>query len=185
MGRKGCLIIFVIVGVLVLLVYPSIKRTRSQLETLDEGIKAAWAQMEKQHQHWLDIIPNYVETVKGYAPHEEEVFGAVTKAHARAVAAVLWSQKIKANNELTAALDQLLMVAERYPDLKADQRFIHLQEKLADAENSIAEGRMRYNEAVREYNDYIQGFPTVIVAAIFGFSKAPLLEGPEPSQVRF
>ena len=97
----------------------------------------------------------------------------------------MMSQKIKANNELTAALDQLLMVAERYPDLKADQQFIHLQEKLADAEDSITEGRMRYNEAVREYNDYIQGFSTVIVAAMFGFTKAPLLEEPEPSQVRF
>jgi LemA protein len=185
MGKKGCLIIFVIVGVLVLLLYPAIKRTRNQLMALDEEIKTAWAQMEKQHQHWLDLIPNYVETVKGYAPHEQEVLGRVTKAHGKAAVAVIMSQKIKANNELTAALDQLLIVAERYPDLKADQRFIHLQEELADAENSIAEGRMRYNEAVREYNVYSQRFPTVFVAAIFGFTKAPLLEAPEPSQVRF
>jgi LemA protein len=184
-GKKGCLLIFVIVGVLVLLLYPSIKRTRSQLETLDEGIKVAWAQMERQHQQWLDLIPNYVETVKGYAPHEQEVFGAVTQAHAMAAVAVTMSQKIKANNELIAALDQLLVVAEQYPDLKADQQFIHLQEELADAEDSMAEGRMRYNEAVREYNDYIQGFPTVIVAAMFGFTKASLLEELEPSQVRF
>jgi LemA protein len=185
MGKKGCLIIFVIVGALVLLMYPSITMTRNQLMALDEEIKTAWAQMEKQHQHWLDLIPNYVQTIKGYAPHEQEILGKVTQAHAKAAVAVIMSQKIKANNELTAALDQLLIVAGRYPDLKADQRFIHLQEKLADAENSIAEGRMRYNEAVREYNDYIQGFPTVIVAAISGFTKAPLLEEPEPSQARF
>ncbi len=184
-GKKGCLFIFVIVGVLVLLLYPSIKRTRNQLMALHEEIKTAWAQMEKQQQHWLDLIPNYVQTVKGCAPHEQEVFGKVTRAHAKAAVAMTMSQKIKANNALTAALDQLLIVAERYPDLKADQQFIHLQEKVADAENSIAEGRMRYNEAVREYNAYSQRFPIVIVAAIFGFTKAPLLDAPEPPQVRF
>ena len=184
-GKKGCLVIFVIVGVLVLLLYPSITRTRNQLRALDEGIKTAWAQMEKQHQHWLDLIPNYVQTVKEYAPHEQEVFGKVTKAHAKAAVAMFMSQKIKANNELTATLDQLLIVAERYPDLKADQTFISLKAELADAENSIAEGRMRYNEAVREYNAYSQRFPIVIVAAIFGFTKAPLLETPEPSKARF
>ena len=184
-GKKGCLFIFVIVGVLVLLLYPSIKRTRNQLIALRAEIKTAWAQMEKQHQHWLDLIPNYVETVKGYAPHEREVFGKVTKAHTKAAVAMTMSQKIKANNALTAALDQLLIVAERYPDLKADQTFIHLQEELADAEHSMAEGRMRYNEAVSEYNDYSQRFPTVFVAAMFGFTKAPLLETLESPLVRF
>lgn len=179
-GKKGCLIIFVIVGVLVLLLYPSIKRARNQLIVLDEEIKTAWAQMEKQHQHWLDLIPNYVQTVKGYAPHEQEVLGKVTSAHAKAAVAITMSQKIKANNELTAVLDQLLIVTERYPDLKADPKFIHLQAELADAERSISEGRIRYNEAVRDYNVYSQRFPTVFVAAMFGFSKAPLLDEPEP-----
>ena len=178
-GKKGCLIIFVIVGALILFGYPAVKKTRSQLVALDEEIKTAWAQMDKQHQYWLDLIPNYVETVKSYAPHEQAVLGAVTKAHTKAAVAVIMSPKIKASNELTAALGQLLVVAERYPDLKADPTFINLQEKLADAENRIAEERMRYNEAVREYNAYSQRFPTVFVAAMFGFTKAPLLEDPE------
>ena len=178
-GKKGCLIIIVIVGALILFGYPAVKKTRSQLMALDKEIKTAWAQMEQQHQHWLDLVPNYVETVKSYAPHEQAALGAVTKAHVKAAVAVMMSPKIKASNELTTALGQLLVVAERYPDLKADPTFINLQEKLADTENRIAEERMRYNEAVREYNAYSQRFPIVIVAAMFGFTKAPLLEAPE------
>lgn len=173
------MVIFVIVGVVILLLYPAVKKTRSQLMALDKEIKTAWAQMEQQHQHWLDLVPNYVETVKSYAPHEQEVLGAVTRAHTKAALAVIMSYKIKASNELIAALDQLLVLAERYPDLKADPTFINLQEKLADTENRIAEERMRYNEAVREYNAYSQRFPIVLVAAMFGFTKAPLLEAPE------
>jgi len=184
-GKTGCLVIFIIIGVLIVLLYPSITRTRDQLTALDEDIKTAWVQMEQQHQHWLDLIPNYIQTVKGYATHEQEVLGMATKAHAQSAIAVNISQQIKANNELRAALDQLLIVAERYPDLKDDQTFISLTAKLADAENSIAEGRMRYNEAVREYNAYRQGFPNVIVAAIFGFTKAPLLETPKPPKAQY
>lgn len=178
-GKKGCLIIFVIVGVLILLLYPSVKKTRGRLITLHAEVTSAWSHMDETFQRRVDLIPNYVQTVKSYAPHEQEVFGAVTRSQLKVATRMTLPAKIAANNDLTAALGELLVVAEQYPDLKADQTFINLQEKLANTENRIAEERMRYNEAVREYNAYIERFPTVFVAAMFAFTKVPLLEAPE------
>jgi LemA protein len=178
-GKKGCLIIFVIAAVLVLLLYPSIKNTRSQLISLQEEVTAAWSQMDETFQRRVDLIPNYVQTVKGYAPHEQEVFGSVTQSQLKVATKMTLSSKIAANNELTAALDQLRVVAERYPDLEADQTFISLTAELAETEHRIAEGRTKYNDAVREYNASIQGFPAIFVATMFGFTKIPLLEPPE------
>jgi LemA protein len=157
--------------------------------TMDEGVKTAWAQVENQLQRRMDLIPNYVETVKGYAKHEREVFIEVTEARAKVGGAVTPSQKIEANTELSAALSRLLLVVERYPDLKANQNFIRLQDELAGTENRIAVERMRYNEAVREYNVYIRRFPNNFVAGFFGFTKATLFEAPEeakaPPKVKF
>jgi LemA protein len=188
-GTKVFLIILAVVVVFVLIFYSSIKGTYNKLVTLDEGVKTAWAQVENQLQRRLDLIPNYVETVKGYARHEREVFIEVTEARAKVGGSVTPSQQIEANNELTAALSRLLLVVERYPDLKANQNFIRLQDELAGTENRIAVERMRYNEAVREYNVYIRRFPTVILANMFGFTRAPLFEAPEeaekPPKVQF
>jgi LemA protein len=188
-GTKVFLIILAIAVVLVLIFYSSIKGTYNTMVTLDEGVKTAWAQVENQLQRRMDLIPNYVETVKGYARHEREVFIEVTNARAKVAGSVTPSQQIEANSELTAALSRLLLVVERYPDLKANQNFIRLQDELAGTENRIAVERMRYNEAVREYNVYIRRFPTVILANIFGFTRAPLFEAPEeakePPKVRF
>lgn len=178
-GKKGCLIIFVIVAVLVLLLYPSIKNTRSRLSSLQEEVTTAWSQIDETFQRRVDLIPNYVQTVKSYAPHEQEVFGAVTDAQLKVATKMSLPAKIAANNELTAALDQLRMTAERYPDLKADQTFISITAELAETERRIAEGRTRYNDAVKEYNAATQGFPAVFVATMFGFTKIPLLEPPE------
>ena len=178
-GKKGCLVIFVILVVLVLLLYPSIMRTRSQLASLQEEVTAAWSEMDETFQRRVDLIPNYVQTVKLYAPHEQEVFGAVTDSKLKVATKMSLPAKIAANNELTTALDQLRLVAERYPDLKADQTFISLTAKLAETERRIAEGRTSYNDAVREYNASIQGFPAIFVATMFGFTKIPLLEPPE------
>jgi LemA protein len=177
-GKRGCLICFVILGAVILLLYPSVKRTHDQLVTLDEGIKAAWTTLEGLLERRLDLIPNYVETVKAYAPHEQEVFGTVTKAHLKAATALSRPNKIAAHNDLTIALDQLRVVTERYPDLKADQNFIRLQDELAGIENSIADECVRFNEAIKEYNAYRQGFPADIVAALSGFGKAFPLETP-------
>jgi LemA protein len=188
-GKKVFLIILAIVVILVLIFYSSIKGTYNKMVTLDEGVKTAWAQVENQLQRRMDLIPNYVETVKGYAKHEREVFIAVTEARAKVAGSVTPSQQIEANTELTAALSRLLLVVERYPDLKANQNFIRLQDELAGTENRIAVERMRYNEAVRGYNVYIRRFPTVILANIFGFTRAPLFEAPEeaakPPRVQF
>jgi LemA protein len=188
-GTKVFLIILAIVVVFVLIFYSSIKGTYNKLVTFDEGVKTAWAQVENQLQRRLDLIPNYVETVKGYAKHEREVFIEVTEARAKVAGSVTPSQQIEANTELTAALSRLLLVVERYPDLKANQNFIRLQDELAGTENRIAVERMRYNEAVKEYNIYIRRFPTLILANMFGFTRAPLFEAPEeakePPKVQF
>jgi LemA protein len=181
-GKKGCLIFFVIIGALVLLLYPSAKRTHDQLKTLDQGIKAAWTKLEGLLQRRMDLVPNYLETVKLHAPHEQEVFGAVTRAHLKAATALLRPNKIAANNDLTIALDQLQAVAERYPDVKADQSFIHLRDELADIENGIADECLQYNEAVTAYNACRQEFPADIVAALSGFGKAFPLDVPGKAQ---
>ncbi len=181
-GKKGCLICFVTIGVLILLLYPSVKSTRDQLATLDQGIKAAWTKLEDLLQRRMDLVPNYLETIKSHAPHEQEVFGAVTRAHLKATTALLRPNKIAANNDLTIALDQLQAVAERYPDVTADQNFTRLRDELAAIENGIADECLQYNEAVKAYNAYRQEFPVDIVSAISGFGKAFPLEIPGKAQ---
>jgi LemA protein len=188
-GMKITLIILAIVVGLALIFVLGFYRMYNRMVTMDEGVKASWAQVENQFQRRMDLIPNYVETVKGYAKHEREVFIEVTNARSKVAGAVNPAQKIEGNNQLTAALGRLLLVVERYPDLKANQNFIRLQDELAGTENRIAVERMRYNEAVRGYNVYIRRVPSNIVAAIFGFTRAPLFEAPEeakkPPKVQF
>jgi len=181
-GKKGCLILFILVGALMFFLYPSVKKTYDQLATLDQGIKAAWTKLEGQLQRRMDLVPNYIETVKLHAPHEQEVFGAVTRAHLRATTALLRPNKIAANNDLTSALDQLQAVTERHPDVNADQNFIRLRDELAAIENGIADECLQYNEAVKAYNAYRQEFPADIVAVLSGFGKAFPLEVPGKTQ---
>jgi LemA protein len=168
----------IIVVAIILIFFLSIKGTYNSLVRLDEGIKGAWAQVENQLQRRYDLIPNYVETVKGYAKFEKDVLLKVTEARARVGGAGSVKEKIDANNELTSALSRLLVVVERYPDLKANQNFIRLQDELAGTENRIAVERRRYNEAVRTYNVKIRSFPTNILAGMFGFSRAEFFEAP-------
>ncbi len=181
-GKKGCLIFFVIVGASILLLYPSIKKAHDQLKVLDDGIKASWTKLEGLLQRRMDLVPNYLETVKLHAPHEQEVFGAVTRAHLKATTALLRPNKIAANNDLTIALDQLQAVAERNPDVRADQTFIRLRDELAGIESGIAAECLQYNETVKAYNTYRQEFPADIVAALSGFGKAFPLEIPRRAQ---
>ncbi|MBN1255028.1 MAG: LemA family protein [Deltaproteobacteria bacterium] len=191
MGKtmKIVLISVAIVLILVFGFYLYITGTYNTLVSLNEEVKAAWSQVENQLQRRMDLIPNYVETVKGYAKHEREVFIEVTEARAKVGGSVTPSQKIEANNELASALSRLLLVVERYPDLKANQNFIRLQDELAGTENRIAVERMRYNEAVLKYDKRIKKFPTRILASIFGFTEAPYFEAPEeakkPPKVQF
>ena len=141
--QKKLLIIAAIVIIVILIPYSYLKGTYNSLVTLDEGVKAAWAQVENQLQRRYDLIPNLVETVKGYAAHEKEVFLKVTEARSKVGGATTINDKIAANNGLSAALSRLLLVVERYPDLKANTNFIRLQDELAGTENRIAVERRR------------------------------------------
>lgn len=177
--------VLIVVGILVLLVLVPLlylKGTYNSLVTLDEGVKAAWAQVENQLQRRFDLIPNYVETVKGYASHEKEVFVKVTEARSRVAGATSINDKIGANNQLSSALARLLVVVERYPELKANTNFIRLQDELAGTENRIAVERRRYNEAVKVFNIKIRRFPTNMIAGLFGFEKATFFEVPKERQ---
>lgn len=177
--------VLIILGILVLIVLIPLlylKGTYNSLVTMDEGVKAAWAQVENQLQRRYDLIPNYVETVKGYARHEKEVFVKVTEARSRVGSAKNLDEKIQANNQLSSALARLLVVVERYPELKANTNFIRLQDELAGTENRIAVERRRYNETVRVYNTRIRTFPTNIIAGMFGFKKATFFQVPKERQ---
>ncbi len=180
--QKKLIIIAAIVVLVILIPYSYLKGTYNSLVTLDEGVKAAWAQVENQLQRRYDLIPNLVETVKGYAAHEKEVFLRVTEARAKVGGATSIDDKIAANNGLSAALSRLLLVVERYPDLKANTNFIRLQDELAGTENRIAVERRRYNETVKVYNIKIRRFPTNLLAGMFGFEKATFFEVPKERQ---
>jgi len=180
MGKTGkaLAIAGLVIVVILLAFFFSIKGMYNSLVQSDEGVKGAWAQVENQLQRRYDLIPNYVETVKGYAKHEKEVFLRVTEARSKVGGATNIKDKIGANNELSSALSRLLLVVERYPDLKANQNFIRLQDELAGTENRIAVERRRYNEAVRAYNVKIRSFPTNIMAGMFGFTGAEFFKAP-------
>lgn len=140
---------------------------------LDQQVKSAWAQVENQLQRRYDLIPNLVETVKGYAKHEQDVMAKVADARSRYAGASTPADKIKASGEMESALARLLLIVERYPDLKADRQFTQLQDELAGTENRIATERMRYNETVQVYNGTILRFPTVFYARMLGFGEKP------------
>jgi len=167
----------VVLGIVVLFVlilvgiYNSLVRARNQ-------VKNAWAQIDVQLKRRFDLIPNLVETVKGYMKHERETLEAVTKARnlAQQVASSGVGERAKAEGELGAALSKLIAVAERYPDLKANQNFLALQEELTSTENKISFSRQFYNDSVLKFNNQIQMFPSNIVASMFGFSIAEFFE---------
>ncbi len=188
-AKRTGLIALLIVLLILLASFGYIKGTYNQLVTLDEGVKAAWAQVENQLQRRMDLIPNYVETVKAYAAHEKEVFERVTEARAKAAGARTLKERLEAEGELSSALSRLMVVVENYPALRANENFIRLQDELAGTENRIAVERRRYNEAVRAYNVKIRSFPTVIIARLLGFEPAPFFEAPKeakkPPRVKF
>ena len=137
-----------------------------------ETITAKWAQVENQLQRRNDLIPNLVNTVKGYAEHEKTVFEDVTNARSQWGKANTLDEKVKAAGTMDAVLSRLLLVVENYPNLKADQTFLQLMDELAGTENRIAVERMRYNEAVRDYNVSVRMFPGNVVARVFGYKPA-------------
>src|SRR2546427_1854030 len=144
----------------------------------EEAIKAQWAQVENQLQRRNDLIPNLVETVKGYAQHEESVFKDVADARSRLLAAKSPEETIAAANQQTSALGRLLAVVENYPQLKANEQFNRLMDELAGTENRLATERMRYNERVQEYNTSRRQFPANLTAKVFGFKEYPFFQAP-------
>ena len=148
----------------------------------EEAVKAQWAQVQNQLQRRNDLIPNLVETVKGYASHEKEVFQQIAESRAKLSGAQTPAQTMAAANEQTAALGRLLVIVEQYPNLKANEQFNRLSDELAGTENRIAVERMRYNERVQEYNTSRRQFPGVITAKIFSFQDYPLFEAPESAR---
>ncbi|PWE17964.1 hypothetical protein DDZ18_05155 [Marinicauda salina] len=163
------LIILGVIGLAVVLVY-------NRLVALRQTTHQAWGDIDVQLKQRHDLVPNLVETVKGYATHEKETLENVTKARQQAIDADSLKGLAEAENMLTGALRQLFAVAESYPDLKANQNFLSLQTELADLENKIAAARRFFNNAVAEYNTAIEQFPAVILANPFGFEKREFFE---------
>jgi LemA protein len=187
--KKTLLIVLAVIAVLVIALYSFFAGNYNKFVKMDVGIKAAWSQVENQLQRRYDLIPNLVETVKGYAKQEKDVLVEVTNARSRVGGAGTVPDKIAANNELSGALSRLMVVVERYPDLKSNQNFMKLQDELAGTENRIAVERMRYNEAVKIYNEAIRSFPANILAGMYGFKDAAFFEAPKEAkatpQVKF
>ena len=166
---KKFLIGLVIVAVLIVISFIAVYNS---IVSKHETITAKWAQVENQLQRRNDLIPNLVNTVKGYAAHEKTVLEDVTNARSQWGKATTLEEKVKAASNIDAALARLLLVVENYPNLKADQTFLKLMDELSGTENRIAVERMRYNEAVRDYNITVRIFPGNIISGMFGYRPA-------------
>jgi LemA protein len=168
---KIALAILAILLVIGLMLGSSFVSRRNQMAIKREAVNAAWSQVDVVLQRRADLIPNLVETVKGYAAQEQTVFGDIAKARSALLSATTPADKIAANQRLDSALGRLLVVVENYPQLKSNENFLRLQDELAGTENRIAVERRRYNEAVQDYNTYISLFPNSLVASLSGFTR--------------
>ena len=176
--KKSTIIILAIVAIVIIMIISSYNGIVAKSEEVDNKFSAIDTQLQRR----ADLIPNLVNTVKGYASHEQEVINSVTEARAKLAGANTVSEKAEADGELTNALNRLMVVVENYPDLKSSQNFIQLSDELAGTENRIATARRDYNEAVKAYNLKIKKFPTNIMAGMFGYEKAEYFEASEQSQ---
>ena len=183
------MIVGIVVGVIVVLIVLALILSYNGLVRLRNRIDNAWSQIDVQLKRRYDLIPNLVETVKGYAAHERGVFEQVTQARANAINAQGPQQQAEAENVLSGALKSLFAVAEAYPDLKANQNFLSLQEELTSTEDRVAYARQFYNDSVLSYNNKLQTFPRNVIAGMFNFEKREYFEGePEatgPVRVQF
>src|SRR5579863_229435 len=168
--NKGLIVVIVLV-LIALLAFGQYVGVRNTLVTKNEGVKASWSQVDIVLQRRADLIPNLVETVKGYAQQEVTVFGDIAKARSALLSAGTPQDKIAANGQLDGALGRLLVVVENYPVLKSNENFMRLQDELAGTENRIAVERKRYNDAIQDYNTYIGLFPNSIFAGWAGFKR--------------
>jgi LemA protein len=168
---KAVIAILVVLLILALVVGGAYVGRRNQMAIKREAVNAAWAQVDVVLQRRADLIPNLVETVKGYAVQEQTVFGAIAAARAALIGAKTPSDKIAANGQLDSALGRLLVIVENYPQLKSNENFMRLQDELAGTENRIAVERRRYNDTIQDYNTYIALFPNSLVASFAGFTR--------------
>ncbi len=187
--------LFVIGGLILLFLIfmSSIKSTYNNMVMLEENVKAKWSQVENVYQRRFDLIPNLVETVKGYAAHENKTFENVTQARAKAGGTFNISDKVlndpnmfqkfqEAQTTLGGALQRLMVVTENYPDLKANQNFLALQDQLEGTENRITVERKRFNESAKNYNIYIKQFPRAFMARMFNFSEKQYFKSVQEAQ---
>ena len=179
-----------IIAVIALFLYSSVKGSYNGMVMKSESVDGQWANVENVYQRRADLIPNLVNTVKGYAAHEQETFTAVVEARAKATGININADQLTQENmqqfqnaqaQLGSALSKLLVVVEKYPDLKANQNFLDLQVQLESTENRIATERRKFNEVARDYNTFIKIFPKSIWAGIFNFEKKPYYEAAEGS----
>jgi LemA protein len=178
MASSVALLIFLMLVTLIVAVGLWFMVTYNGLVSLRQAVKNAWAQIDVQLKRRHDLIPNLVNAVKGYAAHEKETFERVVNARAKATSVTLPAEVMKAEGELSAALSRLLAVSEAYPELKANQNFIALQEELTSTENRVAFARQFYNDNVSKLNTRVQSFPAVLVAGMLGFKEEPFFEAP-------
>lgn len=185
--KKGLVVLIAVVAV-VLGIFFWFQGNYNNMVKMDEGVQAAWSQVENVYQRRADLIPNLVATVKGYATHEQQTLEGVISARSKATQITVDSQNLtseelakyqKAQGELGSALGKLLAITENYPDLKANQNFLELQAQLEGTENRITVERKKFNDVAREYNTTIRQFPKNIVAGMFGFEKKPYFEAQE------
>ena len=184
-SRRGLTLTIIVVAVVLLLVFWGVGQYNS-LVVLDEQVNTSWSQVENQYQRRADLIPNLVETVKGYASHERETLEGVINARAKASQPIIQSgegmtqeqlnQFQQAQGDLTSALNKLMVVVERYPELKADENFRQLQAQLEGTENRITTARMDFNNEAQQYNTKVRRFPTNIFAGLFGFHQRPYFQ---------
>ena len=165
---KGIIVLIVLV-IVVGFIFMQYVGVRNTLVTKDQAVKAAWSQVDIVLQRRADLIPNLVETVKGFAQQEQTVFGDIARARSALLSAGTPSEKIAANQQLDGALGRLLVIVENYPQLKSNENFLRLQDELAGTENRIAVERKRYNDALQDYNTYLLKFPNNLIAGFAGF----------------
>lgn len=185
MKSKGSLIAVIVVLVLVVWVVGAGIKANNNMVTKDEAVKTSWSQVENQYQRRADLIPNLVNTVKGYATHEKETLEGVINARAKATQTTVdptnltpeaMQEYMAAQGELSQALGRLMVTVEQYPDLKANENFLALQSQLEGTENRISTERRRFNEVSKDYNTYIRTFPNSLFAGILGFDQKPYFE---------
>lgn len=178
--KKGSTVLLVIIAVIIVISL-ALGGIYNSIVALEENVNSEFSNVSVMLERRADLIPNLVSTVKGYASHEQAAIDSVTKARENLLQAKTIEEKGEANNELTSALNALMVIVENYPDLKANQNFIQLSDELAGTENRIATARRDYNDAVKAYNSKVKKFPTNLIAGMFGFSEKDYFEV-EPSK---